>query len=197
MKNTRRAFLITGASALTATLAGCLGAAPPLTFDLGSTSSSQAIRRRSSRLVVITIPKTVQTYDSQRIVVREPGNILSYLPDAQLSDTLPQLIQTRLLQTFEASNFPNIGRPDDQLAVDVTLATEIRAFEIDVAKGNLASVTINAKLVNERRGAIYASQIFSATSPAVVEPAVSAVAALDIALQDVMGQILLWTAKTA
>ncbi|MCS6762384.1 MAG: hypothetical protein MO846_10780 [Candidatus Devosia symbiotica] len=51
--------------------------------------------------------------------------MLSYLPNAQLSDTLPRLMQTRLLQTFKASNFPNVGHPDNQLSVDVTLATEL------------------------------------------------------------------------
>ncbi|HEY4202754.1 MAG TPA: ABC-type transport auxiliary lipoprotein family protein [Devosiaceae bacterium] len=196
MKPSRRIFMAMGASALTLTLAGCFTATPPLTYDLGSTSAG-AIRRRSSRTVVITQPLAVQTYDSQRVVVREPGNILSYLPDAQLADTLPRLVQTRMLQTFEASKFPNIGRPDDQLTVDVTLATEITAFEIDVAKGNVASVTINAKLVDEERRQIFASKTFSASKPATLSPTSSAIMALDDALKDVMSQILLWTARTA
>ncbi|MBU1304246.1 MAG: membrane integrity-associated transporter subunit PqiC, partial [Alphaproteobacteria bacterium] len=143
MLTTRRSFMVLGASALSLGLAGCLGVTPPVTFDLSS-ASKVPMRRRSSRVVVITLPKTVQTYDTQRVVIREAGNVLSYLPEAQLSDTLPRLVQTRMLQTFEASNFPNIGRPDDQLRVDVTLATELQAFEIDVANGNLATVTISA-----------------------------------------------------
>ncbi|WP_407649137.1 ABC-type transport auxiliary lipoprotein family protein [Devosia algicola] len=188
--------MVASASALALALTGCLGASPPLTFDLGSSGGGR-VRRRSSRVVVITLPKTVQTYDSQRVVVREPGNILSYLPDAQLSDTLPRLVQTRMLQTFEASNFPNIGRPDDQLRVDVTLATELRAFEIDAGSGNVATVTINAKLVDERRGAIFASRTFTAKTPAVLDPTAAAIAALDTSLKDVMGQIMQWTAQTA
>ena len=196
MNTTRRTFMAAGASALALGLAGCFGGRPPLTIDLGSYSGS-TLSRRSSRVVVITLPKTVQTYDSQRVVVREPGNILSYVPDAQWSDGLPQLVQTRLLQTFETSRFPNIGRPDDQLAVDVTLATEIRAFEIDVALGTVAVVTINAKLVDERRGAIFASKVFTASRPAQLNPTTAAIAALDEALKDVMSQILAWTARTA
>ncbi|WP_224703117.1 ABC-type transport auxiliary lipoprotein family protein [Devosia aquimaris] len=196
MLTTRRSFMVLGASALSLGLAGCLGATPPVTFDLTSASGTP-MRRRSSRVVVITLPKTVQTYDSQRVVVREAGNVLSYLPEAQLSDTLPRLVQTRLLQTFEASNFPNIGRPDDQLRVDVTLATELQAFEIDVASGNLATVTINAKLVDETRGMIFASKSFTATQPAATNPAAAAIAGLDGALKTVMSDILQWTARTA
>jgi cholesterol transport system auxiliary component len=196
MSTTRRAFMVFGASTLTLGLAGCLAGAPPVTFDLTSASLAP-MRRRSSRVVVITMPKTVQTYDTQRVVVRDLGNVLSYLPDAQLSDTLPRLVQTRLLQTFEASNFPNIGRPDDQLRVDVTLATELQAFEIDASNGNLATVTINAKLVDERRGMIFASKSFSATQPAAISPAAAAIGGLDGALGKVMGDILQWTAATA
>lgn len=196
MSLARRSFMVGGASVLALGLAGCFGVRAPITYDLGSVDGLTT-RRRTSRAVVITAPKTVQTYDSQRVVVRDVGNVLSYLPNAQLSDTLPRLVQTRLLQTFEAANFPNIGRPDDQLRVDVTLATELRAFEIDVAKGGLATVTINAKLVDEQRGAIFASQVFTASRPGTVEPAAAAIAALDGALADVMGQILAWTARNA
>jgi cholesterol transport system auxiliary component len=196
MNTSRRFFLAAGASALALGLGGCFTSTPPLTYDLGTTAQGP-LRRRSSRVVVITEPKAVATYDSQRVVVREPGNILSYLPDAQWADTLPRLVQTRLLQTFEASNFPNIGRPDDQLAVDVTLATELRAFEIDIAGGTLATVTINAKLVDESRRQIFASESFSATKQASVDPTTAAIVALDAALQDVMSQILQWTARNA
>ena len=196
MATTRRAFLVFGTSALTLGLAGCLAATPPITYDL--TSASQVpMRRRSSRVVVITLPVAVQTYDTQRVVVRDIGNVLSYLPEAQLSDTLPRLVQTRLLQTFQASNFPNIGRPDDQLSVDITLATELQAFEIDASQGNLATVTINAKLVDERRGMIFASRNFTATQPAATDPAAAAIAGLDTALRQVMAEILVWTAETA
>jgi cholesterol transport system auxiliary component len=196
MATTRRAFMVFGASTLALGLAGCLAATPPITYDLTS-ASKVPMRRQSSRVVVITLPVAVQTYDTQRVVVRDVGNVLSYLPDAQLSDTLPRLVQTRLLQTFQASNFPNIGRPDDQLSVDVTLATDLQAFEIDASKGNLATVTINAKLVDERRGLIFASRSFSATQPSTTEPAAAAIGGLDTALRQVMAEILLWTAQTA
>ena len=84
-----------------------------------------------------------------------------------------------------------------QLSVDVTLATDLQAFEIDASNGNLATVTINAKLVDERRGLIFASRSFSATQPSTTEPAAAAISGLDIALRQVMAEILLWTAQTA
>ncbi len=195
---TRRGFLTAGAALTTLPLTGCFGltTTPPPTFDLSS-GNPGAVQRRSASTVVITRPKTIDTYATERIVVRQPGGVLSYLPDAQLADVMPELVQIRMIQTFENANFPNIGRPDDQLAVDVTLATEVRAFEIDVTQGPVASVRLGAKLVNERIGEIFANHVFSAQVPTTTEPSAQAVADLDRALQDVIQQILTWTARTA
>lgn len=192
----RRAFLISGAVLASTPLLGCAGLrTPPETYDLASSEAGR-VRRVSSRTVVITEPEAVQTYDTEHVVVREAG-VLSYLPDSQWSDRLPALIQTRLLQTFENASFANIGRPDDQLSVDVTLATEIRAFEIDVTSDQFAVVTLSAKLVNERRGSIFASSIFTARVPAPSSLPPAAINSLNAALQDVSLQILAWAAAKA
>lgn len=177
-------------------LAGCLLGPAPVTFDLGAAQQGH-IRRRSNRTVVITLPRTIETYDTQNIVVRQPGNVLSYLPDAQYAGSLPDLVRTRLLQSFEQSGFRNIGLPDDQLNVDVTLATQILAFEINVTSGSVASVSILAKLVDERRNEIFATKTFSAKVPAAASPATAAIAGLNEALKDVTRQIIEWTARHA
>lgn len=196
-KQSRRLFLLSGAACLTLPVMGCaLTSLPPETYDL-TAASAEPVRRRSSRTVVITRPESVQTYDSERVVVRSAGGVLSYLPKAQWSDNLPILIQTRLLQTFEDASFPNVGRPNDQLAVDVTLATAIRAFEIDTTGSPQASVKLSAKLVNERRGTIYASSVFSASVPLSSGIDASAITSLDKALHDVSLQILRWSAREA
>jgi len=193
----RRLFLLSGAACLTLPVLGCgLTTLPPETYDLTS-ATTERVRRRSSRTVVITRPESVQTYDSERVVVRSAGGVLSYLPKAQWSDNLPLLIQTRLLQTFEDASFPHVGRPNDQLSVDVTLATEIRAFEIDTTGIPQASVKLSAKLVNERRGSIFASSVFSATVPLNSAVDTSAITSLNTALHDVSLQILRWTAREA
>ncbi|MGJ8526993.1 ABC-type transport auxiliary lipoprotein family protein [Maritalea sp.] len=193
----RRLFLLSGAACLSLPVAGCtLAALPPETYDLTS-ATAQKVRRRSSRTVVITRPESVQTYDTERVVVRAPGGVLSYLPEAQWSDKLPLLIQTRLLQTFEDAAFPNVGRPNDQLSVDVTLATEIRAFEIDTTGSPSASVKLSAKLVNERRGSIFANSVFAATVPISSNVDTGAIVGLNSALNDVSLQILNWSAAKA
>jgi len=193
----RRTLMFSGTAFMALPLVGCsVAGSPPVTFDLAAAPAPK-IPRASNRTIVITLPKAVQTYDTARVVVREPGGILSYLPDAQWSDQLPSLLRTRVLQTFENAAFANIGLPEDQLSVDVTLALEIRAFEIDTTAGSVATVSLAAKLVNERRGAIYASSVFSVSVPTPVSPGTVAIAGLNDALQQVSLQIVEWTAAKA
>jgi cholesterol transport system auxiliary component len=55
-------------------------------------------------------------------------------------------------------------------------------------------VEISVKLVEEGAGRIAAAKIFTARAPGGADDGASSVAALDAALGDVMGQIVMWTA---
>lgn len=201
MSNTigRRAFLSTAAIGMAGTLAGCLslGGTPPVTYDLRPTVP-QGVSRRSNRMVAIDTPEAIATYDSERIVVREAGGILSYLSESQWSDRLPVLVQTRMLQSFRDAGVSNIGRPRDPVVIDVILSTDIRAFELDTATGvPLARVALSVRLVDDRNRALMASRTFSADTQAASTNPVAVVAALNAALDTVLGEVVVWTAARA
>lgn len=192
----RRAFLSVSAAGLTSTLAGCLGlgAAAPVTYDL-TPGAPNPVGRRDNRTIVVREPATISTYDTQRIVVRQPGGILSYLSDSQWSDTLPMLVQTRMLQSFRDAGLTNIGKPTDPIALDVILSTDIRAFELDTASGGaLARVALAIQLVSDRSRTVIASQTFSADVPSSSLDQTDVVAALNSALDGILRQIVEWTA---
>lgn len=195
----RRAFLSVTAIGLTSTLAGCLGlgATAPVTYDLNP-GALAAVPRRSNRTIVVREPSTIATYDTQRIVVRQPGGVLSYLSDAQWSDTLPLLVQTRMLQAFRDAGITNIGRPTDPIDLDVILSTDIRAFELDTTTGvPLARVALAIQLVNDNSRNVVASQTFSADVPSASLEQPTVVAALNAALDGVLREIVVWTAARA
>ncbi|GLQ58121.1 ABC-type transport auxiliary lipoprotein family protein [Devosia nitrariae] len=192
----RRAFMGIAAGGLTSLLAGCFGPRPLVTYDL-TLAGNGPVRRRSTRMVVITEPDAVQTYATDRMVVRQPGDILSYLPDAQWSDSLTNLIQTRMIQAFEDSDVSNVGRPSDQLAFEVVLATDVRAFDIDVTAGQQAVVTLAARLIDDIDRRIIANRSFTASAPIAELDGVNAARAFDVALNDVVRQIIAWTAINA
>ena len=193
----RRAFLSVAAIGVATTLAGCLGATAPITYDL-TPGAPAAVPRRSNRTIVVREPSTIATYDTQRIVVRQPGGVLSYLSESQWSDTLPLLVQTRMLQAFRDAGITNIGRPTDPIALDVILSTDIRAFELDTTSGApLARVALAIQLVNDRSRTVMASESFTADVPAASLDQAAVVAALNAALDGLLRQIVGWTAARA
>lgn len=195
----RRAFLSFTAIGLTGTLAGCLGlgTSAPITYDLTATAA-QPVTRRSNRMIIVGEPQAISTYDSERIVVREPGGVLSYLAESQWSDRLPILVQTRMLQSFRDAGVANVGRISDPIAVDVILSTDVRAFELDTTTGaGIARVALGARLVDDRNRAIIASQNFFSDVPVSSLDQRAVVAALNGALDAVLGQIVSWTAARA
>lgn len=193
----RRAFLSVTAIGLASTLAGCLGATAPVTYDL-TPGAPAAVPRRSNRTIVVREPSTIATYDTQRIVVRQPGGVLSYLSDSQWSDTLPLLVQTRMLQAFRDAGITNIGKPTDPIALDMILSTDIRAFELDTTgEAPLARVALAIQLVNDRNRTVMASETFAADVPAASLGQPAVVAALNAALDGLLRQIVGWTAARA
>lgn len=195
----RRAFLSVTALGLTSTLAGCfgLGAVAPVTYDLNP-GALGAVPRRSNRTIVVREPATIATYDTQRIVVRQPGGVLSYLSDSQWSDTLPLLVQTRMLQAFRDAGITNIGRPTDPIALDTILSTDIRAFELDTTTGvPLARVDLSIQLVDDGTRNVMASQTFTAEMPSASLEQPAVVAALNAALDGLLREIVSWTAARA
>ena len=179
------------ASALAALLAACGGGAAPVTYDL--TAPREALRRGPARgTLVVAEPVALQSYDSDRIIVRAASGNLSVLAGAQWADRLPRLVQARMIQTIEnSSRYASVGRPGDRLTAAYNLVSEIRAFEIQEASGE-AVVEITLKLVADRTGQIGAGRLFSARVPAGAIDGPGASAALDQSLQNVLRQIAAW-----
>ncbi|MCA0399595.1 MAG: ABC-type transport auxiliary lipoprotein family protein [Proteobacteria bacterium] len=168
-------------------LGGCSSGAAPATYDLAAPRDG-ITSGRGKGLIVIAEPQALQALDSNRVVVMTRGGGIAYLPDVQLSDRLPKLFQVRLIQTFEnASRIQAVGRPGDRLLPVAQINSEIRAFGIDEASGE-ALAEISVKIVNDRSGRILAGHVFTSRVPA----GGSAVAALDLANQALMRDIVKW-----
>lgn len=174
-------------------LAGCAGV-PLATFDLSAPRSGLSPKKVSASIVV-SAPEALAPLDSDRIMVRSPVSGVSLLKGAQWSDRLPQLFQSRLIQTFEnGSSIRAVARPGDRISADYNLVSEIRRFEIDAGAGQ-AVVEVSVKMVRESGGAIAAGRIFEARAPASAIEGAEAVAALDLALGRVLREIAGWAAS--
>lgn len=180
------------AGAFCLALAGCAGV-PLATFDLSAPRSGLSPRKVSATIVV-SAPEALAPLDSDRIMVRSPVSGVSLLKGAQWSDRLPQLFQSRLIQTFEnGSSIRAVARPGDRISADYNLVSEIRRFEIDSGTGQ-AVVEVSVKMVRESGGSIAAGRIFEARAPASADSGGEAIAALDLALGRVLRDIAGWAA---
>lgn len=179
---------LAAAAALVAVAAACSSSAPT-TFDLS------APRQRSgggpiAGQVVVAEPTAIQTFEADRIIVKDAGGAVSFLGGAQWADRLPRLVQARLIQTFEnASRLRAVSRPGDRIVADYQVNSELRAFQVDAATSE-AVVEISVKVVNDKSGRIVAARVFSSRVPVAKVEAASAAQALDKALSTVLLQIV-------
>lgn len=177
-------------------LGGCAGGKPNATFDLNAPASLPRAGGVGRGNLVVAEPVAVAVIDGQRVVVKPNAGEVTYLPDAQWSDRLPKLVQSKIIEAYENSNrLKSVGRPGDRLTVDFQLVSELRSFEIDAATGQ-AVVEITAKVVNDKTGRIVAAQVFSARRPlAGPVDGPTATRALDAALGEVLRDLVTWSSR--
>ena len=173
-------------------LAGCGNGQAPPTFDLSSPQVAGKARGSAHGQLVVVEPSALSVLNTDRIVVRDRGEI-AYLSKAQWSDRLPRLVQSRLVEGFEnGSRVRAVGTPNDKLAADYQLVTDVRAFHVAVGSEPTAEVEISAKVVSDRAGRVLASKIFRASVPAASTEGPDAVSALDEAFQRVISDLVDW-----
>ncbi|MET4633245.1 ABC-type transport auxiliary lipoprotein family protein [Kaistia defluvii] len=178
-------------------LSGCvsklLTAPPPATYDLAGVESAPSVKRRTSAQVLVPEPFALQTLASQRIVVTR-GPLVAYYPNAQYPDTLPRLVQSRVIQAFEKSKGVRaIGRPGEGLSIDYQLLTNIRTFAFDVTpSGRFAEIEIFTQIMNDRTGKVVEAKLFKASVPVAEDTAPAAVTGLNAALDQVLVEMVAW-----
>lgn len=147
-------------------LTACVHEAPKATFDLSAYNFSDFKHkyRKKPIQILISEPNATKFYNSENIIVKDPFNSLSYLGNSQWADRLPNLIQNRLIEAFENSNFfKAVDKPGQRMNYSYELITNIREFNIYVAADNSyhINVSIDAKLLNAHNGLVRAFNIFT------------------------------------
>lgn len=171
-------------------LAACASGSAPTTYDL--TAPRDVTGGRGRGLLVVAEPQALQAIDSARIVITTRDGSLAYLPDAQWADRLPKLLQVRLIQTFEnGQRIQAVGRPGDRLLPSAQLNSEIRQFGLDERTGE-AVVEVSVKIVNDRSGRILAGQVFTQRVGGGGTSGPAATAALDVASQALLRDVVRW-----
>ncbi|MFN3688089.1 ABC-type transport auxiliary lipoprotein family protein [Salinarimonas sp.] len=191
MARVRRVASLAIAGALAAAMAGCATAPALTTFTLAAPDVTVTAPMRLPGLILVVAPSALEILSTDRVVVREPGGVLTVLPGVRYADTLPAVVQERMIETFENANrLGGVARPGDRVTPDYQLNSSIRTFEIDAGAGE-AVVSITVRAVSEATGRIAAARVFTARVPVEVVDA-RAMAALEAALGEVLLDIVRW-----
>jgi phospholipid/cholesterol/gamma-HCH transport system substrate-binding protein len=143
--------------------------------------------------IAVADPNALLAFDSEKILSQSQAGQLEPLGNAKWSDTLPKLMQARLIQSFENSgSLGEVNRPIEGVTPDMQLLTEIRRFQIVQAPEPAAEVEISAKLVSAD-GHIAAARVFSAKAPVKSPDEAEAARALGEAFNSIEASLIAWT----
>lgn len=178
------ALLLTGCAAL-------LPQTPRAIFDLTAPVDVPGSGRVGGQ-ILIAPPSAVRALNSDLIAARPTNAEYAYLPGAQWSDSLPKLLQARLLETFQNSGrVAAVGLPGQGLLIDYQVILDIRAFEV---VGDRAVVEFAVKLMNDRNGRIVRTTIIGADAAIIGTGAEPSVRGLDAAMDRAFAEIVNWVA---
>ncbi|MEO0619357.1 MAG: ABC-type transport auxiliary lipoprotein family protein [Pseudomonadota bacterium] len=177
-------------------------AVPPQTYDLTSAPRTTAVAgKRSSGVdrlhLVVNEPQALRALAGDRIAIRPRRQEIQYFANASWSDQLPRLVQARMIETLgRSSKFGAVARAGDRLDADVALATDIRAFEIELdGRRAVARVDILVRLIDPRRARVLTERGFAETTRAARDSAPAGVAALDASVRAILPRVAAWAGR--
>ena len=145
----------------------------------------------------IDSPKSSDFLDSTRIAVRRANNTLQVFSAARWSDSVPDLLQNHLTQTFnDSGKITAVTGLDSNTVSDAILLLDIRQFEAvydDRDEVAAAVISVQANIQLQKTNRIIASKHFLVTIPAADKKIPQVMTAFDAALQQVSQDILSWT----
>jgi phospholipid/cholesterol/gamma-HCH transport system substrate-binding protein len=147
----------------------------------------------TGRRIVVPEPAALVLFDTQRVLVRRETGETVPLENAQWSDSLPKLLQAKVIQTFENGGFESqVTRPMDDATADYQLLLEIRSFQVLLQGAPTAEVELSAKIVGEG-GRVLASRTFRSAAPVQAVDPPAAVAGLAEAFGKAATDLVVWT----
>lgn len=185
-------------------LAGCAlarvgPAEPPQTYDLvAPVSDAKTHARRGPGLqVVVNEPIALRSLAGDRIAIRPSSAEIRYFGKASWSDQLPKLVQARMIESLGRSGrFSAVASSGERLDADVAVATEIRAFHVELQHNvPVARVNLYVRLIDQRRARVIVERNFSDETHARNDDAESGVLALNASMQAVLPRVASWAGR--
>ena len=173
----------------------------PALYDLTAPRTFQASDKPAKSQLVVPEPTALLAFDTPKIIVAPGAGESPPVDTAQWRDNIPKLLQAKLIESFENSNYLGaVARPMEGLNADYQLLIDLRNFQISPARTSPAAdkappaahVEFAAKILGEN-GRIVGSRTFDAIVPERESDAAGAVRALDEAFGKAATDLVVWT----
>ena len=180
-------------------LSGCFsaGAKNTAVYTPRASSPSPSTEAAVAWQIRIEKPDSSEFLDSTRIAVRRGNNTMQVFEAARWTDSVPDMLQSHLSQSFnDSGKITATTGLDTNTASDALLLLDIRQFEAvyaDDDKSASATISIQANVQSLRNNRIIASKHFKVAIPARDKKIPQVMEAFDTALQQVSQEILAWT----
>jgi phospholipid/cholesterol/gamma-HCH transport system substrate-binding protein len=171
------------------------GAAPPqkIVYDLSLPKESATPGKAIKGQLAFPEPTAVVLLQTQRFLFA-PGSVAAGFTDVQWADSIPKLLQAKLIQSFENDDIAHAPlRSTDGLEADYQLLIDVRSFQIRSDPDASAEISFSARIL-AKDGHILASRVFAETGKLEKLDPPSAVAAFNDAFGRISTELIRWTA---
>jgi phospholipid/cholesterol/gamma-HCH transport system substrate-binding protein len=164
-------------------------------YDLQAATGFAPPAKSIQGQLAIPEPTVIVMLDTQRVLLA-PGLELPEFAGMQWSDSIPKLLQAKLIQSFENYDIAHAPlRGADAAAADHQLLIDIRSFQIADEGGLAAEIALSGRIV-DKDGRVVAAKLFRSTSRLEKSEPLAALAAFNAAFGSIAKEIIGWTAQT-
>src|SRR3954451_6607447 len=176
-------------------MTGVTSPPPKITYDLQAAQGVAAPDRTLKGQLGLPEPTAVAMLQTQRFLFSPAGDYAGFA-DALWADSIPKLLQARLIESFENYDMAHAPlRSMDSASADRQLVIDIRCFRIATDTEPAAEIALLARIL-DKDGRVIASRLFQqSVKLEKVEPAVAA-AAFSTAFAGIAKDLIGWTVES-
>ncbi len=175
-------------------LAGGGKTTAPQVYDLTAPTQFREIASAPRGQLTVAEPTALIVFETRKFLVRPIPSEDPTFANAEWSDNVPRLLQTKIIQTFENAGLSQaVARPAEGVAADKQLTIDIRKFQISTSPEPMAEIEFAARILSDN-GRIVEAKQFRARVPVPVMNAPLAAAALDQAFGSCVTELVNWVA---
>jgi phospholipid/cholesterol/gamma-HCH transport system substrate-binding protein len=162
---------------------------------LKATDTFDTPRRPLEPGLVIAEPTATTRLQTQHFLFASDEEQHDDFANAQWSDSLPALVQAKLLQSFENYDIAHAPMRGDALSEGgVRLVIDLRRFDIAITPAREATIELSAKLI-DGTGHLRAARIFKQSTPIAGTTVPQAATAFSGAFATLARDVVTWTAS--